>query len=379
MNLYHFLLGNALRAQGKLDEAVAAYRESLQLLPVWQPVLTNLLDVLKTQGKFDEVTAELRATVELCRKHYGPAVPRTADALAQLGRDLVDRSQWSEAEPVLRECLAIREKTQPDVWTTFNTRSVLGACLFRQKKFAEAESPIVSGYEGLKARVGKDPAGSEKRLAEASERIVPLYEAWGKKDRADEWRARLATRTPAEKLGFAAEYIDRKQFAAAARSYAEALAAEPKLADSRQDQHRYNAACCAALAASGQTRDDQPPDATARARFRGQALEWLRAELVDWSRVLSRRRPECSSPSPQRGPALEGRRRPGRHPRSRATLEASGGRTESLADALGGCGRPPEAGPGPDPKDPLERFTRVTSIRHEACSDFDEPEAQASE
>ena len=41
---------------------------------------------------------------------------------------------------------------------------------------------------------------------------------------------------------------DTKHHAAAARFWAEALAADPKLGDDRQAGHRYNAACAAALA-----------------------------------------------------------------------------------------------------------------------------------
>jgi uncharacterized protein YybS (DUF2232 family) len=31
---------------------------------------------------------------------------------------------WDEAEPILRESLAIRQRLQPDAWTIFNTKSV---------------------------------------------------------------------------------------------------------------------------------------------------------------------------------------------------------------------------------------------------------------
>ena len=68
--------------------------------------------------------------------------------------------KWAEAEAILRECLAIREKAQPDDWTTFNTRSQLGGSLMGQKKFAEAEPLILAGYEGMKAREAKIPAPS---------------------------------------------------------------------------------------------------------------------------------------------------------------------------------------------------------------------------
>ena len=60
-----------------------------------------------------------------------------------------------------------------------------------QKKFAEAEPLILQGYEGLKAREAKIPAPSKKRLTEAAERVVKLYEAWGKPDQATRWRREL--------------------------------------------------------------------------------------------------------------------------------------------------------------------------------------------
>ena len=112
--------------------------------------------------------------------------------MAVFGQSLIQRGQWSAAESVLRECLAIREKSQPDEWSTFNTRSTLGGSLLGQKKFAEAEPLIVSGYEGLKAREAKIPPPARPRLTEAAERVLKLYEAWGKTDKVAEWRAKLA-------------------------------------------------------------------------------------------------------------------------------------------------------------------------------------------
>ena len=87
--------------------------------------------------------------------------------------------------------MAIRANIRPDDWSTFSTRSQLGGSLLGQKKFAEAEPLLLRGYEGLKAREAKIPAPSKKRLAEAAERVVRLYEAWGKKDEADAWRKKL--------------------------------------------------------------------------------------------------------------------------------------------------------------------------------------------
>jgi hypothetical protein len=118
--------------------------------------------------------------------------PELAGMLAQIGMSHLQQKKWAEAEPLLRECLAIREKFQPEEWTTFNTRSTLGGSLLGQKKYALAEPLILSGYEGMKAREAKIPPQGMPRLDDAALRVVKLYEAWEKKDKAAEWRAKLA-------------------------------------------------------------------------------------------------------------------------------------------------------------------------------------------
>ncbi len=60
-------------------------------------------------------------------------------------------------------------------------------------KYTEAEPMLINGYEGLREREARIPFLRQKKLpAEAGARIVELYDAWGKKDKADEWRKRLA-------------------------------------------------------------------------------------------------------------------------------------------------------------------------------------------
>ncbi len=60
-----------------------------------------------------------------------------------------------------------------------------------------------------------------------------------------------------------------------------------------QVQHRYNAACAASLAGSGQGHDDPPLDDAARARWRKQAIDWLKADLAAWSKVLENGPPQA--------------------------------------------------------------------------------------
>jgi serine/threonine-protein kinase len=89
-----------------------------------------------------------------------------------------------------------------------------------------------------------------------------------------------------ERLHFAQRAYEIARYAAAARLWQEALDADPKLGDDRRTQHRYNAACAAALAGCGQGKDDPPPSDEQKTKLRQQALKWLTAELAAWSRLL---------------------------------------------------------------------------------------------
>jgi hypothetical protein len=101
------------------------------------------------------------------------------------------RAKWTEAEPLLPECLAIRARAAPDDWSRFNTMSLLGEALLGQGRYAEAEPLVVPGYEGMKAREAAISPQGRPRLFEAAERVVRLYEAWGKPGQATAWKSKL--------------------------------------------------------------------------------------------------------------------------------------------------------------------------------------------
>jgi serine/threonine-protein kinase len=87
-----------------------------------------------------------------------------------------------------------------------------------------------------------------------------------------------------EGIHFADLAYKLKRSAPSARLYAEWLGADPKLADDMKAAYRYNAACAAALAGAGKGEDEAPLDAPEKARWRQQALDWLRADLAFWAK-----------------------------------------------------------------------------------------------
>jgi hypothetical protein len=100
--------------------------------------------------------------------------------------------------------------------------------------------------------------------------------------------------TPAsndERLDLAEWCKIKKLFHTATRLYAAAFAADPKLANDLGAEHRYTAACYAALAAAGQGEDAAKLDDKERTRLRQQARDWLRADLALRTRQLESGKP----------------------------------------------------------------------------------------
>jgi hypothetical protein len=99
-------------------------------------------------------------------------------------------------------------------------------------------------------------------------------------------RGEAKPRDDTERLEFAWICARKQLNATAAQLYVEAFVAQPELAADFVKQHRYNAACAAALAGCSQGEDARAIDDAERARLRQQAFEWLRADLDCWRKLL---------------------------------------------------------------------------------------------
>jgi serine/threonine protein kinase len=196
-------LGVNYKDAGRFPEAIPlleeAYHASRQI-PAIRWVGPQLLDTYLKAGKTTEAVGLLQEQLTETRKTVSHDSPQLAGVLAQTGLTLLTLKAWTEAEPILRECLVIREKAEAHAWTTFNTKSMLGQALAGQDKFSEADPLLLAGYEGLKGHEAMIPPAGKIRLTEALQRLVDFYAATGQAEKADEWRKKLeATRAAEER------------------------------------------------------------------------------------------------------------------------------------------------------------------------------------
>jgi tRNA A-37 threonylcarbamoyl transferase component Bud32 len=189
-------LGINYKDSGRLNEAIPLLEEaygSRAKYPSLRRVGVPLLDAYAKAGRSAELAKQIPEQLAEARQALPKDSQQLAGALEQFSNFLLKLNAYADAEPLLRECAAIREKTQRDLWSTADTKSKLGRALLGQKKYTDAEPLLIAGYEGMRKRVATIPPQDKPRLTEALEYLIQLYQATNKPDEAAKRRKELET------------------------------------------------------------------------------------------------------------------------------------------------------------------------------------------
>jgi tetratricopeptide (TPR) repeat protein len=194
-------LGTLYRCQGRYSQAEPLLTKALdgrrralgEDHPDTITSRNDLAALYRSEGKYAEAGTLFTSVLDARRRVLGPAHPDTTDVMALLAEVRLQQMQYGAAESLLREALNNDEKAATDSWRRYRSQSLLGASLAGQSKYAESESPLISGYHGMTQREATIPFEDRLALAQAGERIVRLYEACGKPEKAAEWRKKLQT------------------------------------------------------------------------------------------------------------------------------------------------------------------------------------------
>jgi serine/threonine protein kinase/tetratricopeptide (TPR) repeat protein len=181
-------------AAGKRDSALPLFEEAALTVEKLHfrheraaTIVGNLVTLREQGNELDQAEIWRRKWAAAVKERSGQQSLSYAGELAALALNLLQQKKWLDAEPVLRDCLAIRGKIEPDSWMTFNTQSMLGGALLGQKKYADAEPLLLKGYEGMETRSKNLPAHARIRLIEAADRLVALYKGMDREKDAAKW------------------------------------------------------------------------------------------------------------------------------------------------------------------------------------------------
>jgi serine/threonine-protein kinase len=323
----HNNLGLALRAQGKLAEAIKELRRAVELVPGDARGHNNLGVALDALGRLSEAKREYRRAIALDPKfaeayyNLGNALikqgrlaaagrafrtvrttdPRFARGHHTLGLALVKRGRLAAAEKEFQRATELDPKHA-------QARYFFGYILMSQRRLAEAErelrravqlDPKEGKAHGLLGMVllhqgrfaqARRALGRGLRLLPDNSRYRPLFTrllGQCRRSLALDRKLTAILKGEAQPAG-AAELLQlaflcqqyKKHYATAVRFYAAAFTSDSRLAADLHNQNRYHAACAAALAAAGKGSDPDQLDAKEKARLRGQALTWLKADLA---------------------------------------------------------------------------------------------------
>ena len=192
-------LATMLADVGQLDEAEELARRSLEIRrrvlgdgheeTMWSK--RYVAKVLQKRAKAGDAASVggaeqlYREVLDYCREVVLPRDSWIIPVLDDFCQLLLDAQRPSDAEAYLRDYLAQIVARYPDRHVAAaGIRSVLGGVLVAEKKFAEAEPLLTNSYSEI-AQV----SGSKSKVHDpALNRVVTLYEAWGKPEQAVAWR-----------------------------------------------------------------------------------------------------------------------------------------------------------------------------------------------
>jgi len=255
--LYHQNRGLILKSRGDLEGAIEALEVAIRLRPDSPKALRQLGIALKATGRIDAAVNAFRSLVALR--------PETAVVHYDLGIALKARGDVVGAVRAYEEAIRLRPRYAEAYCN-------LGGALLDLGRFKAALAAYRTGHELGSLRRGWNYPSAD--WVDSAERFVHL------EDRLDRVLCgKTGPRDSADRLALADVAYRKRLFATAARLWVDAFREDPALAKTGTEGHRYNAACAAALAGSGEGRDAAGFGCPDPRRWRDQAIAWLEAEL----------------------------------------------------------------------------------------------------
>jgi tetratricopeptide (TPR) repeat protein/tRNA A-37 threonylcarbamoyl transferase component Bud32 len=189
-------LATALDIQGKTAASESTYLDALALRkkllgpehPKYTWTLFNYSFLVFGQGRYQEAADISRQILALRGKTIPDSHPSIAASLQTLGRCEDQLGDTASGRRSLEESLALRRKfLPPDSWLIGSSEGVLADHDVIVKQYGKAETLSLDAYAIMTKSLGAD----HPKTQTAVQRLVGLYTAWGRPQKAAEFRSKL--------------------------------------------------------------------------------------------------------------------------------------------------------------------------------------------
>lgn len=144
-----------------------------------------LVGTLLDRGRLDEAAPLADELASTARTELGDKHPHFALSLTNFAWLDLLRGRPADAAPKLREAIDVYRGVFPNGAAVIaRAEGLLGACHLAAGRYAEAEPLLLASYKGQAGVAEVVP----RRVTEARERLVQLYDRWGKPDEAQRCR-----------------------------------------------------------------------------------------------------------------------------------------------------------------------------------------------
>ncbi|MEM7349726.1 MAG: serine/threonine-protein kinase [Acidobacteriota bacterium] len=193
-NLRH--LGDLFVEQARFDAAIEVYRQACEVFER-EGEGHDLRDCLHSlgwtrinHGDYAGAVPVFERLIPLQHRVLKPEDPALATDLLGLGVSLLRSGDPQGAESYLQQALAIRlgvSATREDRDRIASAQGLLAECLIDLERYREAEPLAIDALSDLSTY-----GDADARSRQALQRIIRLYEAWGRPDQTTLFRQRLA-------------------------------------------------------------------------------------------------------------------------------------------------------------------------------------------
>ncbi len=193
---YAYPLGNVYIELGQYDKAETLFVETLKTQRLargdehWHTLksMYGLARLYTAQDRHEEAESLFTEMLEIGTRRLAEDHPLTLGFMNGFAVLLTKQKRYDEAEPLFKKALeGRRQKLDEDHPDTLESKHDLAVLYKEQARYDEAERLLLEAVEGRRLKLGD----THPHTLNSGNNLIELYEAWGKPEKAKEWRVKL--------------------------------------------------------------------------------------------------------------------------------------------------------------------------------------------